>query len=157
TDPLEIVFARDVMRTTPVTLSTDLPAQERVQALKNAYNQQSQHLYPLLNARQELVGILTRATLHNLVQEKAVTESDGCPPVLEQYAILDPVVCYPDEPLRVVIYRMAATDLTRMPVVEREHPRKLVGIVSLTDLLKARARVLHEENTRERVLRLRPL
>jgi CBS domain-containing protein len=65
------------------------------------------------------------------------------------------VTAYPDEPLRVVVYRMAETGLTRMPVVERDNPSKLVGMVSLTDLLRARTRDLEEERHRERVLRLR--
>ena len=50
---------------------------------------------------------------------------------------------------------MAETGLTRMPVVDRENPRKLVGMISLTDLLRARTRNLEEERRRERVLRLR--
>jgi len=57
--------------------------------------------------------------------------------------------------LRVVVYRMAETGLTRFPVVERDGSRKLVGIVSLNDLLKARARTLDAERRRERVLPLR--
>jgi chloride channel protein, CIC family len=65
------------------------------------------------------------------------------------------VVAHPDEPLRVVVYRMAETGYTRLPVIERgEHP-KLVGMISLQDLLIARARNLTEERTRERVLRIR--
>ena len=32
----------------------------------------------------------------------------------------DPVVAYPDEPLRVVVFRMAEKGITRMPVVERD-------------------------------------
>src|SRR5262244_3621829 len=50
---------------------------------------------------------------------------------------LYPVVAYPDEPLRVVVYRMAETGLTRLPVVARHDPGKLVGMVSLRDLLQA--------------------
>jgi len=50
---------------------------------------------------------------------------------------------------------MAETGLTRFPVVERDGSRKLVGIVSLNDLLKARARTLDAERRRERVLPLR--
>lgn len=69
----------------------------------------------------------------------------------------NPIVCYPDEPLRIVVYRMAETNLTCFPVVERNNPHKLVGMVSLIDLLKARMRNLHEERRRERVLRLRTL
>ncbi len=66
----------------------------------------------------------------------------------------NPVVAYADEPLRVVVYRMAETGLTRMPVVEREDSRKLAGLISLSDLLRARTRHLEEERRRERVLRL---
>ena len=44
-----------------------------------------------------------------------------------------------------------------MPVVDRDDPHKLVGMISLTDLLRARTRNLEEERRRERVLRLRLL
>ena len=50
---------------------------------------------------------------------------------------------------------MAETGFTRFPVVDREDTRKLVGMVSLTDLLRARTRSLEEERHRERVLRIR--
>ena len=65
------------------------------------------------------------------------------------------VVAHPDEPLRVVVYRMAETGLTRFPVVDRGDERKLVGVIGLQDLLSARTRNLAEERDRERVLRIR--
>ena len=64
------------------------------------------------------------------------------------------VTAFPDEPLRVVVYRMAETGFTQMPVVERQDSRKVVGIVSLADLLQARARDLEQERRRQRVLKL---
>ncbi len=67
----------------------------------------------------------------------------------------DGVVAHPDEPLRVVVYRMAETGVTKMPVVERMDASKILGEVSLEDLLTARSRNLSEERTRERVLRIR--
>jgi len=66
----------------------------------------------------------------------------------------NPVVAYPDEPLRVVVYRMAESGLTRMPVIADEESRRLVGLISLDDLLCARVRDLEEEGRRERVLRI---
>jgi len=68
-----------------------------------------------------------------------------------------PVVAYADEPLRAVVYRMAETGHTRLPVVDRANPQKLLGMISLNDLLKARVHNLEEERHRERVLRLRVL
>ena len=64
-------------------------------------------------------------------------------------------MAYPNEPLRIVIERMASTGLTRFPVVDRRDPKRLLGIISLSDFLRARQRNLEEERTRERVLTLR--
>jgi chloride channel protein, CIC family len=66
------------------------------------------------------------------------------------------VVAYPDEPLRVVVYRMVETGLTQFPVVARGTPSKLLGLIALDDLLVARQKNLEEERRRERVLPLRP-
>ena len=65
------------------------------------------------------------------------------------------VVAYTDEPLRAVVYRMAETGLTRLPVVNPNDRQRVVGVVSLEDLLRARSRDLQEERFRERVLRVR--
>jgi CBS domain-containing protein len=48
---------------------------------------------------------------------------------------------------------MASSGFTRMPVLDRHG--KLAGMVSLQDLLNARARNLSEERDRERVIRIR--
>lgn len=66
-----------------------------------------------------------------------------------------PAVVHPDESLRAVVYRMAESGLTRFLVTDRENKTQLLGILSLEDLLRARTRNLHEERTRERVLRIR--
>lgn len=65
------------------------------------------------------------------------------------------MTAFPDELLRLIVYRMAETGFTRMPVVDRNDPGKLIGIIALSDLLKARKRNLDEEFRRERILSLR--
>jgi CBS domain-containing protein len=67
-----------------------------------------------------------------------------------------PVVAYSDEPLRVVVYRMAETGATSLPVVERLENRTVIGEITLADMLVARTRVLDEEQRRERIFRVRP-
>ena len=63
-------------------------------------------------------------------------------------------VAFPDEPLRLVVHRMAEAGLTRLPVVERAAPRRFMGTISLEDLLKARSVNLDAERRRERVRRI---
>ena len=60
------------------------------------------------------------------------------------------VIAYEDEPLRVVVFRMAETGVTQLPVVARED-NAIVGTIALADLLTARTRVLDAEKRRERV------
>lgn len=69
-------------------------------------------------------------------------------------SIDETVVAYPDEPLRAVVYRMAETGKTLLPVLDpcSDQP---IGAISLNDLLHARLRASEEENKRERVLRFR--
>jgi H+/Cl- antiporter ClcA len=68
-----------------------------------------------------------------------------------ELAQADGAKSYPDETLRALVYRMAESGITQMPVVERESGR-LLGTVTLEHLLKARTRHLEEERRRERVL-----
>jgi len=52
---------------------------------------------------------------------------------------------------------MAETGLTTFPVIERDPAGLLVGMISLDDLLKARARNLEAEYRRERIFRFESL
>ena len=90
-------------------------------------------------------------------RRKDLTKSSGDETLMSDIARRDPVVAVADEPLRTVVYRMAESGFTRMPVVDSREARRIVGMVSLDDLLHARARSLSEERTRERVLRIRLL
>jgi H+/Cl- antiporter ClcA len=144
-DPLEILFVREVMRTNVIALPDNISCDElsrKVQATAHGV----QRLYPVIDTAGRIKGVVTRKDLQQ-VHDRALTLGEA---VKE-----DVVTAFPDEPLRLVVYRMAETGLTRMPVVDRGNPRKLVGMISLTDLLRARTRDLEEERRRERVLRLR--
>ncbi|HKV59600.1 MAG TPA: chloride channel protein [Ktedonobacteraceae bacterium] len=173
-DPLEIIFVREAMRTNIVALSDKISRQELARIFQTSHGQQGtqiQRLYPILDAEKNLKGVVTRKDLQHLQYDidhgsagkdgNNGAEADGSDgsnaqelmPL--QLLFTKPIVAYPDEPLRSVVYRMAETSLTRLPVVERDNPTKLVGMISLNDLLKARVRSLEEERHRERVLRLR--
>ena len=108
-----------------------------------------QYLYPVVDDNQRLRGVITRNDLGKWLEDPH--------PAGETLATLvkKPVVAHPDEPLRVVVSRMAETGLTRFPVVDRSDEQKLLGVIGLRDLLSARTRNLADEHERERVLRIR--
>ncbi|GAC1366641.1 MAG: chloride channel protein [Ktedonobacteraceae bacterium] len=154
TDPLEILFVREVMRTDVIALLQTISLKDLAQTLSSDTTQSRvQRLFPIMDAAEHLLGVMTRKDLQPVIQQ-ASSDPDA---QLGTLPYAQPVVAYPDEPLRAVVYRMAETGFTRFPVVERDDPQKLLGIVSLTDLLKARTRNLEEERQRQRVLHLRLL
>ena len=150
-DPLEILFVREVMRTHIAAFPSSMLLKELVHAVSRG-PRRKQRLYPVADADGCLLGVVTQSDIQKYVQEQSLKTNDS--PLVEVVRP-DPVRAYPDEPLTVVVNRMASTGLTEFPVVERRDPRKLLGLVSLDDLLQARVRRLHEEHRRERVLPLR--
>jgi CBS domain-containing protein len=148
-DPLEVLFARDVMRTKVAVLPAASSLREFQTALTDHW--QSQRLLPVVDEAGILVGVVTRGDLHKRMSQEGeeVLQRRLCELVHKET-----VEVFPDEPLRSVVYRMAEKQVTRVPVVEPD-TRKFVGLVALDDLLKARARHLEEEKRRERVLDLR--
>ncbi len=153
-DPLEVFFTREVMRTEVVALPIDLPLAD-VPALSRQPGGVSglkQGLFPVVDADQRLVGVVTRTDLHEALDPGLAPDDRRTLAAIAQTA---PQVVYPDEPLRVVMERMATTGLTRFPVVARDDPHRLVGLITISDFLRARQRNLEEERTRERTITLR--
>jgi H+/Cl- antiporter ClcA len=146
-DPLEILFVREVMRTSVAALPADAPYDTLRHSLHGDSSRGRQRLYPVIGDVQELVGVVTRGDLQTVAD--AAPEDAAAP--LAAILKTRPIVAYPDESLRMIVYRMAETGLTRFPVIDREH-RRLIGMIALTDLLKARALNLDAEQRRERVL-----
>ena len=149
-DPLEILFVREVMRTNVTALKLGSSIAELYPQLV-VRGQRVLHLFPVLDGDGRLAGVVTRRDLRNAFEVER-TEPRG--QMLDELVRRKPVVAYGDEPLRVVVNRMAKVGLTRFPVVDRDDPGKLVGTVSLNDLLRARVLNLESEQRRERVLRI---
>jgi len=143
-DPLEIIFAREVVRTNVTALPVDAtPVAIRAAFEGEPPRRHEQRLFPIVDGTGQLVGAVTRKKLRAWLD---APEQEPAAGLIERA----PVVAHTDEPLRTVVYRMAESGLTRLPVVEPDG--RFVGIVALADLLTARARILDAERRRERVL-----
>jgi len=151
-DPLEVLFVREVMRTNVVALPGNATLDEARELIHHNSRPQGQYLFPVVDAKKALLGVVTRKELLRLF-DKARNDSPAI--CLADIALAEPMVAFADEPLRVVVQRMAESGLTRMPVLDPQTERRLVGMISLNDLLRARTQNLAEERARERVLRIR--
>jgi chloride channel protein, CIC family len=146
-DPLEIIFAREVVRTSVVALPADATPDSVAVALGTRSDaRHQQRLFPVIDDDRRLVGVVTRGGLRTWLADAGSGAARPLGEKIERH----PVVAYADEPLRIVVFRMAETGLTRLPVISRGD-RTLVGMLAPTDLLAARSRVLEAEQRRERV------
>jgi CIC family chloride channel protein len=146
-DPLEATFVREVMDTDVYTIEPTRPVAELYQSLPEGSFERRQRLYPVVDPFGGLVGVLpwsavlaARADAETLVEEV----------MLSTFAL-----AHPDEILRTVADRMAALGLGVVPVVDRSDSRRLDGLITQSDLLNARQKLLEEERHAERVLTMR--
>lgn len=146
-DPLEATFVREVMDTDVCTIDPGLCLGDVYRALPEGSADRRQRLYPVLDARAGLVGVLPWS---------AVLSARDRPETPVREAMISSMsVAHPDEILRSVADRMAAQGFGALPVVDRSDPAVLDGLITQSDLLRARQKLLEEERRAERILTLR--
>jgi H+/Cl- antiporter ClcA len=92
-----------------------------------------------------LVGIITRGDIIRSFERSR----DDKLTVLEAGST-NLIVAYEDETLHDAIARMLKRDIGRLPVVDRQNPRKMIGYLGRAGILAARERYHREEELRSR-------
>jgi chloride channel protein, CIC family len=146
-DELEILFVRDVMTTDIVVLPADGRVAAALQLIGTRRDDRSQFLFPLLDEDGKLVGAITAAELVKLNADPANADR----PLLSLAAGLLPRA-FTSATLRSAVHQMAEDNVTRLFAVNPADPHRLVGMIALHDLLKARTRHIEDETRRERIL-----
>jgi CBS domain-containing protein len=144
-DILEKIHVEDVMTRNVVSI----PATMKVKTLVLNYftGAQKHRGYPVVDHHHHLVGIIAPS---DILEHPSLSD-------IEKRSVLDlierePIVAFPDENCRQVASRMASYGIGRLPVVERSNPRKIIGILSRSDLFKPSLKYLEEEDVRESYL-----
>lgn len=143
-DVMEAVTVEEVMTRQLDTVTESYP----LKALEEQFILTGHHGFPVVDETGKLVGMVSltdyRRTLNTEDAEmEALRVAD--------IATYNPVTVYPDEPVGVALHRMAPRDLSRLPVVSREDPGTLVGIVRRPDIVRAyELGVVRREEARRR-------
>jgi len=135
-DPLDRVLVPDVATAPVVTIAADDPV-ERVRTWIESGATGSAHQgFPVLDAAGALVGVLTR---RNLLAAH--------PPGTRVAALISQPVrfVYDDATARQAVEHMVNHDVGRLPVVSREGPPRVVGILTRSDILSCYRRQMDEE------------
>jgi H+/Cl- antiporter ClcA len=159
-DPLERLSIADVMTPEVVTVPASLPARELLRDYFLGAAPRKHQGYPVVDPTGKLLGVVTRSNLLQDWVPLALAEAigKGCSPAepIVAFDLLhaEPITVFPWESCRTAAERMAQTGVGRLPVVDPEEPGRVVGIITRSDLLKPRARVVEEEETRQRFIHL---
>ena len=98
----------------------------------------------LIDEQGDLAGMVTRGDVLRALEK----DPNGAMTAL-QAGSGQVVVTYPDEVLHEAAAKMLRHNIGRLPVVERAHPKKVVGYLGRAGIMAARLHRLHEEHVRE--------
>jgi CBS domain-containing protein len=157
-DPLERLDLAEVMTKSVVSIPASLPVRDLLRQYFQSHGAEKHQGYPVVDAAGNLLGVVTRS---NLLQDwvvPALSPHDGVTPAgaIVAYDLLgrEPITAHAWESCRAAAERMAHHNVGRLVIVGDDNPRQVVGIVTRSDLLKPRARLVEEEETRRRFIDL---
>lgn len=126
-DHLAHVLVRDAMTRDVVTLSADHTVEQVLASLPRGSHQG----FPVIDAAGTLVGVVTRRDLLEAAEQPGIA--------IGSLIRRPPVVVFEHSTMRDAADHMVTQHVGRLPVVSREQPGRLVGIVTRSDLLAAHA------------------
>ena len=141
-DPLDQMLVKDIASFDPVTLTTTRAVEDVRDWMAAAAPGSTHQGFPVVDQVGRLVGVVTRRDLLDLDLPFTACVGD----IVKR----PPVVVFEDHSAREAADHMVRSKVGRLPVVRREAPDRVVGIISRSDLLEAseRLRARSEERAR---------
>ena len=129
---LHEIHVEDAMVTNVKTLSNSLSIKEAIEETKNL----SYSGYPILDENDKLQGMISR---YDFRQAQAIKKQDS--PITEFSTKKYVLHAHPDQSLDSVMAKLGSRRISRLPVVSREDPTKLLGIITSEDVILAFGKV----------------
>jgi CIC family chloride channel protein len=136
---LERVLVKDAMVHEVVAVSPEMTIRE----VRDKIVEHNIRGFPVVKDG-ELLGIVTFDDLRKVPEERQDEIR------VEDVAVKEVIVVYPDENMKQVMDRLYQNNVGRLLVVERESPKKLIGIVTRTDAISAYEMAAEKEGKESR-------
>ena len=145
-DPLDMKQAAQLMTTNPATL----PGSMTITEASRFFSEEAAHRsYPVVDDEGRLIGLVSRSDALRWHVEGVRDDTS----LADQVSDASFPVAYPETPCGVVADLMVDRGIGRIPIVEPK-TKRLVGLLSRQDLLKARSEHRRAETGRDRHVRL---
>jgi CIC family chloride channel protein len=146
-DVMQGVLVGEAMTTDADTVSADMDLRE----LALLFAETHHHGFPVLEESGGLFGVVTLQDLAR-ARERGPLENRR----VRDIATRSVLTVHPDEPMWVALKRLGTRDVGRLPVVDRRNPRRLLGLIRRSDIVRAyRVGINRRLDLQERVDKLR--
>ena len=140
-DILETLRVRDVMKPPPDVLKVTMTLEEAAQRMERV----RAHGLPVVDEQGNLVGVLSVSDI-----EYAVTrDPNNIYRPIRDFCTYDLIVAYPDETVAQALRKMVRRDIGRLPVVDPENPRRMIGWLNRADIIRAYEMALMQQVTEQ--------
>ena len=141
-DPLESHSVQEAMTKNPRTVNANMPV---ARLAREIFGTGKHNGYPIVDDGGNVLGLVSSSDLEKIPALDKIQDLTAKDLIQRQ-----PVFAYPYESSKTAADRMAEQSVGRVMVLD-PITKKLLGIVTRSDLLKARSRHLQEESKREKV------
>jgi CIC family chloride channel protein len=131
----EVTVGRAMTRDFPTVPPTML-----VHDLVTKLRRSGHHGFPVVNKKGEFVGVVTLADV-----KAAMPKGGPSDLAVGDIASKSVVVAYPDEYIHDVFVKLGTRDVGRIPVVDRNNPKRLLGVLRRHDVVVAYGRAIRRK------------
>ena len=146
-DDLEQKSVKDAYTKPVISLKANQTIRQVRQWLHEKQADSHHHGFPVLDENGQLLGLVT----YREITETPLSPDEG----ITQLITRPPAIIYEDSTLRVAADHMVLEGVGRLPVVKREAPGKMTGIISRSDILAMHDKRLRETYQKMRNIRIR--
>jgi CIC family chloride channel protein len=126
---LKSLLVKEAMNPAPETIYEGLP----LKSLTRHISESKYHSFPVVDRFGNLTGILSYVDYHEVLHDQQLEDLV----VAKDLATGEVITVYTDDSLYTAFEKIAAKDFSILPVVSREKPNRLLGIVTRRDIIGA--------------------
>lgn len=129
-DIMQGVLVREAMTRDPYVVQENMPLQE----LGEFFQQTHSHSFPVVDRDHHLVGIVSITDYDRALEQGGAKNGRTVQDIATTKRLL---IAYEDEPMGDALQRQAVRDINKLPVVSREDPGRVIGVIRRRDIIKA--------------------
>jgi chloride channel protein, CIC family len=139
---LQSLLVKDTMNPGPETIYEGLSLEE----LDRHISESKYHSFPVVDRFGNLTGILSYFDYHEVRHDQELEHLV----VAKDIATNEVITVYPDDSLYAALQKIAAKDFSILPVVSKENPGRLLGILTRRDIISTYNRALMKKAPRRK-------